>query len=85
MLLSKLFPEVNQLSHPDKLRLIHFLLLEVAKEDGCNLESVNVKQTDKGLLDQLAATEAVVWSPIAGPEAVQALSDMLTASKGIDR
>ena len=37
MSLSELLPTVNQLFHQDKLRLIHFLLLAVAKE-GCSLE-----------------------------------------------
>lgn len=39
MPLSELLPTVNQLSHQDKLRLIHFLLLAVAKEEGCSLET----------------------------------------------
>jgi len=38
MSLSELLPTVNQLSHQDKLRLIHFLLQAVAKEEGCSLE-----------------------------------------------
>jgi hypothetical protein len=38
MSLSQLLPTVNQLSHQDKLRLIHFLLLAVAKEEGCSPE-----------------------------------------------
>ncbi len=39
MSLSELLPSVNQLSHQDKLRLIHFLLLAVAKEEGCSISS----------------------------------------------
>jgi hypothetical protein len=38
MTLTQLLPTVDRLSHQDKLRLIHFLLLAVAKEEGCNLE-----------------------------------------------
>jgi len=38
MSLSELLPTVNQLSHLDKLRLIHFLLLAVTKKEGCSLE-----------------------------------------------
>ncbi len=38
MSLSQVLPTVNQLSHQDKLRLIHFLLLAVAKEEGCSPE-----------------------------------------------
>ena len=37
MPLSELLPTVTQLSHPDKLRLIHFLLVEVAKEEEVDL------------------------------------------------
>ncbi|BAZ31142.1 hypothetical protein NIES4074_36140 [Cylindrospermum sp. NIES-4074] len=41
MPLKELLSAASQLSHQDKLRLIHFLLLEVAKEEGCNLESTD--------------------------------------------
>ena len=41
MTLTQLLPTVNALSHQDKLRLIHFLLLAVAREEGCSLESVD--------------------------------------------
>ncbi len=81
MSLSELLPTVNQLSHQDKLRLIHFLLLAVAKEEGCNLESTNKVDSEHIMLQQLASTEAVVWSPQADSEAVQALSNLLTAAK----
>jgi hypothetical protein len=77
MPLLKLLPTINQLSHQDKLRLIHFLLLEVAKEDGCTLDPVEDDATKSNLLNQLASTEAVVWSPQAEPDSVQALSDLL--------
>jgi hypothetical protein len=66
MPLSELLPTVDLLSHQDKLRLIHFLLLAVAKEEGCNLEPTE----DNVLLDRLSATEAVVWSPQADNAAV---------------
>jgi hypothetical protein len=49
MTLIQLLPTVNQLSHQDKLRLIHFLLLAVAKEEGCNLETID----SNTLLEQL--------------------------------
>ncbi|PLZ91888.1 hypothetical protein CEN45_18650 [Fischerella thermalis CCMEE 5198] len=81
MSLSELLPTVNQLSHQDKLRLIHFLLLAVAREEGCSLEPTERLASEHVLLDQLASTEAVVWSPQAGSEAVQALSDLLMAAK----
>ncbi|WP_315791507.1 hypothetical protein [Fischerella sp. JS2] len=41
MPLNELLPTVSKLFHQDKLRLIHFVLLEVAKEEGCNLESTD--------------------------------------------
>ncbi|MBE9078354.1 hypothetical protein IQ241_13800 [Romeria aff. gracilis LEGE 07310] len=81
MLLSELFPTVAQLSHQDKLRLIHFLLLAVAKEEGCNLKPPGKANPADVVLQQLASTEAVVWSPQADSASVQALSDLLVAAK----
>jgi hypothetical protein len=82
MPLSELLPALSQLSHQDKLRLIHFLLLAVAKEEGCSLEAPKDFDLENVLLNQLASTEGVVWSPQASPQAVQALSDLLAAAKG---
>jgi hypothetical protein len=82
MPLSELLSPVSQLSHQDKLRLIHFLLLAVAKEEGCSLEPDENSDSENMLLDRLAATEAVVWSPQSDLAAVQALSDLLVATKG---
>lgn len=81
MSLSELLPTVNQLSHQDKLRLIHFLLLAVAKEEGCNLESPGETDPTNALLQQLALTKAVVWSPQADSASVDALSELLIAAK----
>jgi hypothetical protein len=81
MSLVELLPTVNQLSHQDKLRLIHFLLLAVAKEEGCSLEPAEVSDPKNALLQQLVSTEAVVWSPQADSPSVQALSDLLVAAK----
>ncbi len=81
MSLSELLPTVDQLSHQDKLRLIHFLLLAVAKEEGCNLEPPGEADPADVLLQQLASTEAVVWSPQADSASVQALSDLLVTAK----
>jgi hypothetical protein len=78
MSLTQLLPTVNELSHQDKLRLIHFLLLAVAREEGCSLESIDDEQT---LLDKLASTDAVVWSPQSDSQAILALSDLLSAAK----
>ena len=80
MPLTELLPTVNQLTHEDKLRLIHFLLLAVAKEEGCNLETAKVNP-EQSLLNRLASTDAVVWSPQADTQAVTALSNLLIAAK----
>ena len=81
MLLNNLLQTVSKLSHQDKLRLIHFLLLEVAREEGCNLESTDNQEHENALLKQLESTEAIVWSPYEAHEAAQTLSDLLTAAK----
>jgi hypothetical protein len=81
MYLSEILPTVESLSHQDKLRLIHFLLLAVAKEEGCSLEPTEEVSQSHVLLARLAATEAVVWSPQADNAAVRALSDLLVAAK----
>jgi hypothetical protein len=67
---------LTQLSHQDKLLPIHFLLLAVAREEGCSLESTEVSELRSLLLNQLAATEVVVWSPQADSAAVQALMNL---------
>ncbi|MBE9104077.1 hypothetical protein IQ229_03690 [Nostoc cf. edaphicum LEGE 07299] len=82
MTLGEILPTVGQLSHEDKLRLIHFLLLAVAKEEGYSLEETEESDATKALLNQLASTQGVVWSPQADPEAIQALSDLLVAAQG---
>ena len=82
MSLNELLPTVSQLSHQDKLRLIHFLLLAVAKEEGYSLEATENSDSENVLLNQLASTEAFVWSPQAAPEAIQALSELLVAAQG---
>ena len=79
MTLTQLLPTVSQLSHQDKLRLIHFLLLAVAKEEGCSLET---SDTENSLLGTLTATDAVVWSPQTDSESIRALSDLLVSAKG---
>ncbi|MBE9002264.1 hypothetical protein IQ274_29670 [Nostoc sp. LEGE 12447] len=78
MTLSEILSTVNQLSHQDKLRLIHFLLLAVAKEEGCSLETSDAENI---LLNQLASTSATVWSPQADNRSIQALSDLLATAK----
>jgi hypothetical protein len=81
MPLRELLPSITQLSHQDKLRLIHILLLAVAREDGCNLELDENEIGKNELLNQLVSTEAVLWSPQADPASIQALSDLLTAAQ----
>ena len=80
MPLTELLSTVSQLTHEDKLRLIHFLLLAVAKEEGCNLETTQVNP-EQNLLNQLATTNAVVWSPQADTQALTALSELLRDAK----
>jgi hypothetical protein len=82
MPLIELLPTVNQLTHQDKLRLIHFLLLAVAREEGCSLDTPD-NEHENTLMKQLATTKAVVWSPQADHQSVQALSDLLVAAQGI--
>ncbi|MEM8503466.1 MAG: hypothetical protein AAF716_09965 [Cyanobacteria bacterium P01_D01_bin.1] len=79
MPLTELFPVVSQLSHQEKLRLIHFLLLAVAKEDGCELQAA--QNQENLLLTQLEDTEAIVWSPYDAHGAAQALSELLVAER----
>jgi hypothetical protein len=81
MPLSELFPTVDRLSHQDKLRLIHFLLLAVAKEEGCTLEPTEENDPKNKLLTQMASTEATVWSPQADHVAIQSLSNLLLVAK----
>ena len=83
MPLSELLPTVSQLTHQDKLRLIHFLLLAVAKEEGCSLETASNEHHENMLMNQLTVTEAVVWSPQADHEAVQALSGLLLKAQEV--
>ncbi len=81
MPLTELLSVVSQLSHQDKLRLIHFLLLAVAKEEGYELQTTETQTQESLLLQQLAATEAVVWSPYDAHGAAQTLSELLVAAK----
>ncbi|TVQ20022.1 MAG: hypothetical protein EA367_09775 [Leptolyngbya sp. DLM2.Bin15] len=81
MSLTELFPVVSQLSHQDNLRLIHFLLLTVAKEEGYELQTTETQTQENLLLKQLEATEAVVWSPHDAHEAAQTLSELLVPAK----
>lgn len=81
MPITELLPVVNQLSHQDKLRLIHFLLLAVAKEEGYELQATETQTQESLLLKQLEGTEAVVWSPYDAHGAAQVLSDLLVTDR----
>ena len=83
MSLIELLQTVSQLTHQDKLRLIHFLLLAVAKEEGCSLDTASNEHHENMLMNQLTVTEAVVWSPQVDNEAVQALSQLLLEAQGV--
>jgi len=78
MTLSQILPTVNQLSHQDKLRLIHFLLLAIVEEKGCILDSTVTEMT---LLNKFALTPAIVWSPQAEDRGTQDLSELLETAK----
>jgi hypothetical protein len=78
MTFTQVLPTVSRRSHQDKLRLIHFLLLAVAKEEGCNLETSDPENT---LLEQLTATDAIVWSPQTDSQSIQALSNLLATAQ----
>lgn len=79
MSLTELLPVVSQLLHQEKLRLIHFLLLAVAKEDGCELQTAETQESL--LLKQLEATKTVVWSPYDAYSAAQPLSELLMTAR----
>ena len=83
MPLSELLPTVSQLKHQYKLRIIHFLLSSVAKEEGCSLDTASNEHHENMLMNQLTVTEAVVWSPQVDNEAVQALSQLLLEAQGV--
>jgi hypothetical protein len=81
MTLSELLPSVDQLTHQDKLRLIHMLLLAVAREDGCNLDTAEVIAPKQHILAEMAATGGEIWSPQVDSASVQAFSDFIEAAK----
>jgi hypothetical protein len=81
MSFTELLPVVSQLSHQDKLRLIHFLLLAVAKEEGYELQTTETQTQENLLLKQLEGAEAVVWSPYDAHGAAQTLSDLLVEAR----
>ncbi|MHC5861559.1 hypothetical protein [Nostoc sp.] len=57
MALGEILPTVSQLSHEDKLRLIHFLLLAVAKEEGYSLEDTE----ESGLIPRPSGADTLAF------------------------
>ncbi len=66
-LLQKAFAQIQKLP-PEKQDAIATRLIAELKEEN-------------DLLNQLISTEAVVWSPQATSDSIQALSDLLTTAK----
>ena len=85
MPLTELLPVVTQLSHSDKLRLIQVLLLAVAEEDGCDLQSTGALSQEALSLEELASTKEAVQSPLSHDEELhneKTLSELLTGLTG---
>lgn len=68
-LLRFVFAKIEKLSEEKQDAIASRLLAELKQE------------SEKLLLQQLASTEAVVWSPYDAHEAAQTLSELLTAAK----
>lgn len=68
-LLRFVFAEIEKLPEEKQDAIASRLLAELKQE------------SEKLLLQQLASTEAVVWSPYDAHEAAQTLSELLTATK----
>jgi hypothetical protein len=68
-LLRFVFAEIEKLPEEKQDAIASRLLAELKQE------------SEKLLLQQLASTEAVVWSPYDAHEAAQTLSELLTAAK----
>lgn len=81
MPLAELLPSINHLSHQDKLRLMNFLLIAIAQEDGITLEPPETNNTQQDLLKKLASTPAVVWSPQTDIASVQSLFNLIETTK----
>ena len=63
MSLSDLFPDIKMLARADKLRLMQFLVVDLAEEEGIPLLS--------------ADTEYPIWTPLHAFEAADTLLQML--------
>ena len=49
-----------------------------SKEEVCNLETSDSENT---LIQQIAATDAIVWSPQTDSQSIQALSNLLATAQ----
>lgn len=67
MSLAELFPDVKLLPRADKLRLMQFLVVELAQEDGVPLLT--------------AGAEYPVWTPLDAFDAAETLMGMLNDRK----
>ena len=67
MSLTELFPEVKNLQRVDKLRLMQFILVDLAEGEGIELLE--------------AGAEYPVWTPFNAFEAAETLTDMLNRHK----
>ena len=67
MLLNELLPILQELPRADKLRLIQFLVFELAKEDNISLLDINGKYP--------------IWSPYNAFEAADTLLEALEQDK----
>ena len=63
MSLTELFPEVKSLPRADKLRLMQFIVVELAQDDGVSLLT--------------ADAEYPIWTPLNAFDAAETLSQML--------
>jgi hypothetical protein len=68
-LLRKVVAKIEQLPQEKQNEIASRLLAELEQE------------SEKLLLEQLASTEAVVWSPYDAHEAAQTLAELLTKAK----
>jgi hypothetical protein len=72
-LLRKVVAKIEQLSEAKQNEIASRLLAELEQES-----------QEKLLLEQLASTEAVVWSPYDAHEAAQTLAELLAKAKQED-
>ncbi len=68
MSLTELFPDIKMLARADKLRLMQFLVVALAQEEGIPLLS--------------ADTEYPIWTPLHAFDAADTLLQMLQTHQG---